>query len=517
MSQLKKLLAYISANKGELRRQGFEVHDDHPVPMTRRDLLSAGFYTGFYGMTLPTVGSLMLGAKTGNAQDMGCAVQSSLKGVPFAQFNFSGGRNLWGHGIALGLNRDGAPEDYKPVGRAPSEDDFSNFGLLADYHPMKGGSMADYRMLGGHPFQPTSYMYQSALNVFGAQLPVIDQFLTVLSFATKIPDDSGTVSQAMGASVAKFRGGSDFTLSANTAGTELNGINAMPAFAVAERATVVNNNDISQLLKTGLGSASGDLQKKYMETLYNLLQENVPDAVGKKIFGCSKEAAKKKLEQFSMTMDPFLMDKENLDRELVNHFATTDRTGVLSWMLAKGYASTVAVNSGGYDYHNSTSNGYLRDVAIFQNSIWPMINYFHAIQQPLIIFLTSDGSTRGAPGAVDTRAISVDGAQVDVGLGANLGDAERNAGAVMLIYSPQGRLPVTRGQQIGHGTPAGVAGNPSNPIGDAESNSYQQVVLETIRRVMLTILPSGSELGATFQEASGGIRFNEKLRNLIVV
>ncbi|MFK7825900.1 MAG: hypothetical protein AB8G05_17235 [Oligoflexales bacterium] len=511
MSKLNKLLKYIEANKPALRRQGLEVHDNHKPLVNRRDLLSAGFYASAYSLAMPTIGNLLLASSEARgADDIACQLDVNSCGVPFAQINFSGGRNLWGHGIMLGMKADGQPQDF---GSGTSTDYF-NYGAPPDLHPSKFTQL----MMGGHPFLPYHYMYTSALQAFGTSFASIDADMTIMSFCARSPDDSGSTLQNMLPSVAKLRGSADFQIASNGSGTNLSGINALPAFVGVEQNTsVVSNPDISSLLATGLPeSASADVKKAYMDTLYKLVSERIPDETVKNFF-CSREAAKKKLETFSQSLNPFTMTGDPIATELINHFPEDSNNGSIAYMLATGLALSGGINRGGYDYHNQTSDGYIKDFNAFVGDVWPLVSYFHAVGKPLLLLLTSDGSTRTSA-AVDPRDIMIAGQTdpVTTPLGANNGDGGRHGGAVLIALNPgKGRLDLGRGHQVGHGTPQGIAGDPSNPIGNYASGNYQKVLLESIRRLMVRMSDGSCNMMADFQEASGGLRFEDNLSTLV--
>jgi len=521
VSDLKKIAAYIEANRDELKRQGLQLHDDHGTPKTRRELLACGFYSAVCSLALPSVGSMLLASNQANAANASCQLGTSVNGIPFLQINFSGGRNLWGHGLALGLNSNGKPEDYKPANGASQTDDFFNYGLAPAYHPSTPGN--EYVNFGGHPMMPISYIYQSAKTALGEAFDAINQNTTIVSFATRLPDDTGTVSQNFAASVAMLRGKADFNFAANGQGTDQNGIRALPAFSLSQRATVVNSTDISRLVDSGFGNAEADVQQKYMDVLHSLVKERVSGDELKKLLGCSVEAAKEKLVTFSNALNPFdpagTIGTDELAIALRQNFSGANNTqqiaGTVSYMLAKNLSVVGGLNYGGYDYHNQTSDGYLRNYNIFRDVVWPVVKYYNAIGKPIVLMLTSDGSTY-CNKSIDPRQIMINGELTEVGLGANDGDRGRNGGGMMMVVSPQGRLPV-KFHQVGHGHPNGIAGNPSNPIGESDNGNYNQVVLETIRRIMLALSPEGSVIERTFQEAAGGIRFNENLRPYVVI
>ncbi len=514
----KKIAGYILENQDSLRKQGIQLHKDHPIPMSRRELFAAGLLATGYSMVMPSIGNILL-ASTGDGADMQCNFDKTVLGVPVLQIHFSGGRRLWGDGVALGLREHGKPEEFIPASGVYNFADYFNYGLSPDRHPGKSAQNA-YVQFGNHPMQPISYIYQSARDALVGRFAAIDSKLSILSFAASQPDDSADTLQSILPSVVQLRGKTDFQLVSNSAGTELHGLGAKPLFSVSERTNVVNNKDISQLMNTGLGDVSADVKKTYLNTIHEFIKNRISSADSHKILGCSNKAAQLKVLDYAQAMDPFVLDPKIA--EIFN--ATISRevnVGTICYMLSRNLSLAAGLTFGGFDYHNQTSNGYERDYDHFKNIVWKIIRYFDAIGKPIILFLTSDGATYCGD-AIDPRQIMINGALTEVDLCASTGDRGQNGGSLMMMLSgnnaegnPISRLPLAF-QQVGYGLAKGAVARDGNPIGYDQPN-YAAVVVETVRKAMLGLGGSGSTLAKNFQEATGGARFPDELRKYIAI
>ncbi len=517
MTREKKLARYLQLNSGLAKRLGMQVHAEknHDLGrtnsdrLTRRELLSAGFYASAYSLFLPSPTALLFAASEASAQSqIPCLLENVSCGTPFAQINFSGGRNLWGHGIMLGMRADGQAHEYRSI-KGSKDSDYFAYGASPDIHPRKFEQLD----LGGHPFLPYHYMYTTAEAVFGSKLTSVSNDLTIMSFCARSPDDSSSTLQNMLPIVANMRGKAEFQVVSNDSGTSLSGLSSMPAFSGIEvNANVVSDPNISALIETGLPPAVGpDLKRAYIETVYDFLSHKVSENAVKEFF-CSREAAKKKLDAFAQELNPHKLAEDPIAMAMRDFFPSdSQRLGTIAYMLSNGLALSGGMNFGGFDYHDQTASGFDRDVEVFTNEVWPLVGFFHQVGKPLLILLTSDGSTR-CTGSIDNREVSIaGGSTANLPLGANNGDEGRHGGAVLIALNPgNGRINIGRGQQVGHGTPEGIAGGLTNLIGDYQNGNYQKVVFESIRRLMSTMSPACSQI-ADFQKLTGGLRFDASL------
>ncbi len=500
---MKNLLGFLKQYRDELNKEGLYLHKDHPIPRTRREFLASGVYSGALTVALPSLATFLLRVETAHGADLSCSTPSGLLGCPVAQFNFSGGRNLWGHGLALGMNKHGDPANYVSANNTFKTNDFINYGGAPQMHPSTSGN--EYVTLGGHPMQQHSYIYQSARDVFGARLADLEKRMQIISFCHRSADDSRDTEQNFLSMVRRLRGAGDFSIISNISGTERSGLSALPAFGVTEVSSVVSGR-INDLVDTGLESLPADVRKKYFAELQNYMQLKITNQESYRIFGCSISSAAKKIEKFSEEIDP-RAELPTLNEVFAND-ANGDRLASIIYLLETEQAVCSGIDGGGYDYHDGTSQGYEKDRTVFQNSVWPIVDYYLRANKPIILYFTSDGATY-CDGTLDSRDIDINGAPVTASLGVNTGDRGRNGGSMMIVLSgDDSKKPQTIHNQVGFGLPGGGIARAGNPIG-YDQNNATSIVFETMRRAMNLISPKPTT--ATYQEATNGNRFDENL------
>ncbi len=498
MSNFSKFLKHF---QDEFIASGLHLHKDHKIPKTRREFFASGVYAGAMTMAMPSLMQLFLSLEA-KAEGLSCSVPEGLSGCPMVQFHFSGGRNLWGHGLALGLNSHGKPEDYTGVTGGFSSNDFVNYGASPRSHPSLSGS--EYVTLGGHAMQQHSYIYQSAMDVFGSGLSDLESKMQIISFCHRTSDDSRDTEQNFLSMVRNLRGNSDFNLVSNNSGTNRSGLNAVPAFGVTEVSNIVTDK-VNDLVGTGLESMPVDVRKKYFSALENYMRTRISNDEAHKVFGCGIDSAAKKVEKFSQTID--VRSEIPLLNTVFADDANGDRLASMVYLLENSLATCAGYTGGGFDYHNGSSDGYEKDRNIFTGSIWPIINYYHQTNKPIVMYFSSDGATY-SNGSTDTRTVSMNGEDVDLELGVNIGDRGRNGGSMMIILAGnKANKPDVDFHQVGYGLDGGIA-REGNPIGYDENNA-KAVIFETMRRAMNHV--SKVKSGVDFNSATKGKRFDEGL------
>lgn len=503
---LKKLHQFIKDNKEELKQQGVILHDDHKLPTTRREMLASGLYSAGFTVMMPTVGSLLFNTKAAMADE--CPALPAPSGVPFFQVHASGGwitRDVI-HGLA-GNGRDG---DYTQPGGGFTANDYYEWGIAAPWHP----SVKAPLMIGGHPVPQTSELYFAAQDYFGVSDPntVLGNKLNIFSFNHRAPDDSASTLQNFLSSVSILRGnGGDFPVASTSEGTQLSGLNALPAFGINAKTNVVRGADISGLVDPG--NMPSEARAAYIQSVSKMIKERLKNAEAKKIMGCSADRAVQLVERYSQAFDPST-DFPALSTAIPNNASLKSVMG----MLFSGLSCAGGMSIGGCDYHgNGAVSQHNKNFDIYRNTIWPVIDAAIKSNKPLIIAITSDGAVRCSVSETPvTRTVTINGVATDFDFVSpdGIGDFGRNGCTLMFVV---GELPaeLIKYHQIGYALAGGGVARNGNLIGYDQVAS-SSAVLETARRAMAALNPANKPKG-TFQDATNGTRLASTLEPFIPI
>jgi len=531
-------------------------HENHPRPVTRRELIGAGFLSGGAMVMAPAwLGALL---RSGNAdaaalttlqaQQAECALQTPANGggtlgstgpVPFITIDLAGGANLMGSEAIAGMA--GSPTNFI------STAGFSKLGVPGDMVPT---STAFIDMSLGLPFHADSAILRgikskapatALANVNGLVIPAISQNDTnsnplnamyliakaVSQIATPAPvygqyatlvGTNATTSGGNSAAPAAFVdatlqptriasstdnvalvGGSGATGAASQLSVDVQ--QAQGAISTGTQAATMANNKpvLASSLYTGSQVASNTFVTGTDGTAAAAadlaLKEQLRCAYVKTAF---TSANSKGPDSVNPDKDMLIVGGTN------SIFTATDytdndlkKTAAIMKLVINGYAGAGTIVLGGYDYHSGNrADGETKN----QHAgvvIGAIIAYAALANTPVMINIISDGSLTSTGKADTTTA------------GRNKlgwqGDSQQVAASVVLVYSPKGR-PAATVNQIGSLNADGTVNATSSPGANAP-NLVPQIValnwmaLNGVNAAFQTAFPTQGLGAATAQAA----------------
>jgi hypothetical protein len=501
----------MAKNKQPLHPDAPLLLNDHPRPVSRRELIAQGFKIG--GATIAT-GSLFGFFNSASAQTValssdlqaartacGIAAQGNGK-IPFIAFDLAGGANFAGSNVLIG-QKDGQLDYLTAAG-------YSKQGLPADMTPNLSSAanlLVDEQL--GLRFHARSAVLKGILsklavgnraNVNGAVI------------AARSENDTANNPHNPMYYIAKAgAGGSLVDLIGSRAGDS--GGNSMASMSLVDmefqakyRPTKVDNpNDVTGLVDVGDLAALMEQEEivRVMESTYRISNAKLGQispatgdtvADGKIVQGvnCAYVKGADLAARFGnpSAIDP-MQDPDILtgptpiftSTELSNDGELRKTASVMKLVL-NGYAAAGTITMGGYDYHTGDrSTGEMRDERVGV-CIGAVLEYAARLQTPVMIYVFSDGSVF-SNGMLDN---SVAGG----GKGVWTGDDQQTASSFFLVYNPTRRAvlvggttadPATltidqmRHQQIGYMRPSGDVETASSPVGNNVNLLAEAVVL----------------------------------------
>lgn len=445
-------------------------HADHPRPRTRRQFLAQGFATGT-GMAL--TGSLSLLTKKVEALTVGenlvnCPTGDAAAGngkIPFICFDLAGGANIAGSNVLVGkeggqldflatagYNKQGLPGDQLPQVNAvdPANTDNTNgdFGLYfhADSQMLRGmqekagtisnsvnGAVIAARSqndTGNNPHNPMYGIARAGFEAKGLGGAMGD----VVALIGSRNSDSGGNSMAPQHMIDLAYRPSKVDRPSDVNGmVDLGGLYDLPG---------------EQLEKTRILEASYRISDAKIAQMATKLQEyndgsgsgigGLTDAQLRDAIRCAYAQTADLSERFSDGLggiDP-VQDADIVGPNGIFSQAEFDgdrefqKTASVMKMVVTGLAGAGTITMGGYDYHTGDRRtGEARDLRAGR-CIGACLAYAARRNQPLMIYVVSDGSVF-SNGMIDN---SIEGG----GKGVWTGDSQQTAAAFFLVYDPNG-------------------------------------------------------------------------------
>ncbi|HWM72066.1 MAG TPA: hypothetical protein VNO35_36225 [Steroidobacteraceae bacterium] len=504
-------------------------HENHPRPITRRELMGAGFLSGPAIVLAPAwLGALLKGqradAATLDAATIGgqatneCALKVPANGggtlgttgpVPFITIDLAGGANLMGSEAIAGMA--GSPTNFI------STAGFSKLGVPGSMVPT---STAFIDMTLGLPFHSDSAILRgikskasatALAKVNGVVIPAISQNDTnsnPLNAMYLIAKAAGQV-QVNGSAVPFGQYATLVGTNATTSG----GNSAAPAAYVDSKlqpTRIASSADDTALV----GSSSGAANQATVDVLQSQARISTGTAVGtaqapgtftgsqvgstsfvqttvdpgsNTAAAQAADAVLKEQLRCAYVKTAFTAatsagpDSVNPDKDTLivggtapiftaADYADGDfkKTAAVMKLVMNGYAGAGTIVLGGFDYHSGNrADGETKN----QKAgvvIGAIIAYADAVQTPVMINVISDGSL--------TSTGSVDGTTAGRGKLGWQGDSQQVAASLILVYSPKGR-PVAAINQIGSLNADGTVNATSSPGANAPNLVTQLVTL----------------------------------------
>ncbi len=487
------------------------LHENHPLPVTRRDFVAAGFLSGPAMVIGPAwLGALLeasraeagvplspdIQALLGSGQ---CNVPTAAGGLPFICFDLAGGANLVGSEVLVGVQggqtnflstagygKLGVPGNMVPTSSANID---ASLGLL--WH-------ADGAIKRGILSKATTPATAAGTN--GAVICAMSQNDTqnnphnpmygiakagaqglLLTLAGTESTVSGGNSQAPMALVdpalqpTTISQPSDATALVNTGGATADPV----AVAVLESQARISGGT-TPYQSGNTGSFGGALSAPNGSTPgVQLYSDPVTDSALKNQVRCAYVKSANTAAVFGnpAALDP--TQDPNIVGGTTPIFTASDfmdndvqKTATVMKLVLDGFAGAGTITLGGYDYHDGTrATGEGRNFKAGQ-MIGAVLEYAQRVGKPVMIYVFSDGSLTST-GMVDSSV----GGRGKLGW---QGDNSSVASTFFLAYSPKGRPQLrngTAGQQIGYFGSDGSVVSTSSPAANAVNQLVQVVIL----------------------------------------
>ena len=487
------------------------LHENHPLPVTRRDFVAAGFLSGPAMVIGPAwLGALLKASRAeagvplspdiqallGSGQ---CNVPTAAGGLPFICFDLAGGANLVGSEVLVGVQggqtnflstagygKLGVPGNMVPTSSANID---ASLGLL--WH-------ADGAIKRGILSKATTPATAAGTN--GAVICAMSQNDTqnnphnpmygiakagaqglLLTLAGTESTVSGGNSQAPMALVdpalqpTTISQPSDATALVNTGGATADPV----AVAVLESQARISGGT-TPYQSGNTGSFGGALSAPNGSTPgVQLYSDPVTDSALKNQVRCAYVKSANTAAVFGnpAALDP--TQDPNIVGGTTPIFTASDfmdndvqKTATVMKLVLDGFAGAGTITLGGYDYHDGTrATGEGRNFKAGQ-MIGAVLEYAQRVGKPVMIYVFSDGSLTST-GMVDSSV----GGRGKLGW---QGDNSSVASTFFLAYSPKGRPQLrngTAGQQIGYFGSDGSVVSTSSPAANAVNQLVQVVIL----------------------------------------
>jgi hypothetical protein len=470
---------------------------DHPKPRTRREMIAQGFRAG--------VGTLMGGsiinwlaanpAHAALSQDLldairskGCGINASASGaIPFICFDLAGGANIAGSNVLVG-GRGGQLDFLSTAG-------YRKLGLPGDQLPNQTNALS-----------ASGFFYDNRLGLaFHSDSALLKGIIRRSSAATWSNTDGCVIAARSENDTGNNphnpmyginRAGANGSLLAlvGSRASESGGNSMAPAMMInnAVRPTKIDRpSDARGLVDVGdlVGLLAKDETVAVMESMYRLSLAKL----GKSSTGlpATTDAAIKKALECGYLKSAYLTsefgDPNSLDPLLDDNLKTIFTSAELSAngeyakaasvmkLVTSGYAGAGTITMGGFDYHTGDRvTGEMRDFQAGE-CIGACLEYARLRQQPLMIYVFSDGSV-------------FSNGDVDEGAGGKLvwtGDNQQTAASFFLVYNPTGRptlaRPDTNGtyahRQLGYMAASGDVDISSGPAANNVNLLVETVIL----------------------------------------
>jgi hypothetical protein len=483
-------------------------HQNHPLPVTRRDFVAAGFLSGPAMVIGPAwLGALLKASRADGALSADiqallasgqCNVPTASGSLPFICFDLAGGANLVGSEVLVGVQggqtnflstagygKLGVPGNMVPSSSANID---ASLGLLfhADAAIKRGilskattpataagtnGAVICAMSQNDTQNNPHNPMYGIAKA--GAQ----GQLLTLIGTESSV---SGGNSQAPMALINPAL--QPTTISQPSDSTALvpvppGGAQDPLAVAVLESQARISGGSTPQSGPGDTAAFTGTLSAPGVQLYSNAMK----DAELKNQVRCAYVKSANTADLFGSptaldpTKDPLIIGGALPPIFTASEFSSDSdvaKTATVMKLVLDGFAGAGTITLGGYDYHDGTrATGEDRNFKAGQ-MIGAVLEYAHRKGTPVMVYVFSDGSLTST-GMVDNSV----GGRGKLGW---QGDNASVASTFFLAYSPTTRPPLrngTAGQQIGYFSADGSVVSTSSPAANAVNQLVEVVIL----------------------------------------
>lgn len=490
-------------------------HENHPRPITRRQLMGAGFLAGPAVVLGPAWLGSLLKAQAASAAGLDdpnlvalqaeCSLQTPSNSagmgttgpVPFITIDLAGGANLMGSEALAGMA--GSPTNFistagynklgVPGNMVPTSTTFIDMSLGLPFH-------SDSAILRGIKSKASA---TALAKVNGVVIPAISQNDT----NSNPLNPMYLIAQALGGfpkvNNMQVQYGQLVTL-VGTNSSVSGGNSAAPAQYInsaLQPTTIDKPADNIALVGSGTGAASQDTID-VMESQTRITGGTAPGAPSNQVgsqtlvtgltsadmtAAAAADLALKKQVRCSYLKSAFTAATSKgpssvdptKDTLITSIFTATDmmdndvvKTAAVMKLVMNGFAGAGTIVLGGYDYHSGNrADGETKNLHAGV-IIGGILAYADAVQTPVMINLISDGSLTST-GMADTSTAG----RGKLGW---QGDSQQVAASIILVYSPKGR-PAASINQIGSLNSDGTVNATSSPGANAPNLVPQLVTL----------------------------------------
>jgi len=485
--------------------------DNHPLPVTRRDFVAAGFISAPAMVIGPAWLGSLLKASRANAGTLPpdlapllaasqCNVPDAASGVPFICFDLAGGANLVGSEVLVGVQggqsnflstagygKLGVPGNMVPSSSANID---SSFGLLfhADAAIKRGilskattaataagTSGAVFCAMSQNDTQNNPHNPMYGIAKAGAQ----GQLMTLIGTESSV---SGGNSQAPMDEIDPSLQPTTISQPSDATGlVDTGGATADPVATAVMESQARISGGTTQYTPGDETAFSGALSAPNGSTPgVQILSDPTADTQLKNQVRCAYVKSANTVVKFG---DPATLDPTK-DPAIIGGaspiFTATDfqdgdvqKTATVMKLVIDGFAGAGTITMGGYDYHDSTrATGETRNFKAGQ-MIGAVLEYAQRKGTAVMIYVFSDGSLTST-GMPDTSAAG----RGKLGW---QGDNSSVASTFFLVYSPKGRPTLRSGsaasQQIGYFSSDGSVVGTSSPVANSVPSLVQAVIL----------------------------------------
>ena len=426
-------------------------HENHRL-VTRRDFLGQGMVSGIGRVTAPSLLGLLGGSKVMAQVAPDCGINVGGNGkIPFIAFDLACGTNIAGSNVLV--EGPGGQLDYL------SQKGYSKLGLPADMTPDKPGQVNGEMGVLFHADSPFLLGIQSKTSA------TTRGNMNGTVICARSNNDTGNNPHNPIYGINKAGANGDLLPIIGTKNTESGGKSTVPMSMIDPTVTLTKvdrPSDVTGLvdlggLVAGLEANEASAVMEAVEKISALKIDKITeDKIVRDLITCSYSQSSDLVARYgnpsalNPMLDPLIVGQNNSifsDNEIRE--TNFRKTASVMKLIVNGYAGAGTIEFGGNDYHNSTrSRGEIRDFNTGE-AIGAVVEYAARLNQPLMVYVFSDGSV-SSNGVLDNSAAGR-------GKGIWKSDSSSTAASLMLVYDPNGRPQLTSlgTSQLGHYRPSG--------------------------------------------------------------
>ncbi len=454
-----------------MKRRNFDDpqrHGDHPVPITRRQMVAQGFKAG--AGTVLGGGMLSLFTNPRDAfaalsNDLAdptlqnqCGISPGAGKIPFICFDLAGGANIAGSNVLVG--KEGGQLDFLNTAG------YSRLGLPGDMVPsaIDPNTNLDHIDSGMGLAFHTDSAFQRGMRG-SIRTPGIEANINGAIIPARSENDTSNNPHNPLYAIQKAGADGEILTLVGSENSESGGNSMAPAMMINPefRPTKVDRPaDVTGLVDTGqlVGILGADDATAVMESIYRLSDnkmDNVTtrltnDAIVKDLVKCGYLKAADVADRFGGVpldplADPLIVGGPTapFTQAEVDDNGRTGRefrkTASVMKLVIDGYAGAGCVEMGGYDYHGGArAEGEVKDERAGR-CMGACLQYAANRGVPLMMYVFSDGAL-SSNGVIDNSAEGR-------GKGEWASDNQSTAASFFLVYNPTGRAGLFTGDALG--------------------------------------------------------------------